>query len=61
MVFEETILIKNSDIDYTESVDQCSNNTVKTNVVENWKLKRKKPLKNTKGTLESTMGLIVRK
>ena len=63
LVFEETC----KGIDETKPLMPTGKNTVTklnnitTNVVENWKLKRAKPLKNTKGTLESTMGVIIKK
>ena len=56
LIFEETIT---GDLILPEKKNNSiiDLNITSSNTVESWKLKRTKPLKNTKGTLESTMGL----
>lgn len=62
LVFEE-ICRESGKQEDIQQIDTSSTklNNITSNVIENWKLKRSKPLKNTKGTLESTMGVMVKK
>tara|TARA_Y100000389_G_scaffold198012_1_gene233707 strand:- start:9608 stop:10258 length:651 start_codon:yes stop_codon:yes gene_type:complete len=62
LIFEETYKENPDSISIVNNEESSEKlNNITTNVIENWKLKRSKPLKNTKGTLESTMGVIIKK